>query len=236
MAGSTGKKKNSAKLSGEKIRTIVYILLAAVCIALFLIFGRSHPSVPTSASASPAPSAEPSAVPKGMPMGKFIDALRQSGMECEIGEVRIADGGAFEYPLTLPDGREGAALFVQTDDIGRVTECMLELPYTYAGEPDSSFSDVTASAIKDEYRRREKADTALVSAFLESIYSRFGGDCGISTIDSKKIAESIESAYFSHKSYDKKAGSARFYCETENAEDNEFFFTFRVIASFNYSK
>ena len=235
MAGGTGKKENSTKFSGEMVRTLVYILLAAVCIALFLIFGRSKPSVPTSVSPSPAPSAEPSAVPKGMPMGKFIDALRQSSMDCEIGEVCIADGG-FSYPLTLSDGREGAALFLQTDDIGRVTECVLDLPYTYAGEPDSSFSDITSNAIKEEYRRREKADTALVSAFLESIYSRFGGDCGISTIDSKKIADSIVSAYYSHKSFDKKAGSARFYCETENAEDNEFLFTFRVIASFNYSK
>ena len=157
-------------------------------------------------------------------------------MDCEIGDVIIVDGNCFQYPLLLDDGRDGAIISIRTDAMGRVIECELTLPYTYAGEPDSSFSEITASAIKAEYRKREEADTALVSAFLECIYSLLAEDCGISTIDGKKIADSIESAYYSAKSYDKKVGSARFYCETENAENEEFSFIFRVIASFNYSK
>jgi hypothetical protein len=223
------------KLSGDSIRFTIYLLLAVVCVALFLIFGRSTPSAPTAANTSPSPAAEPSAQPRGIPISKFITTLRESDMDCEIGEVMIVEENEFSYPLMLPDGREGAALSLKTDSIGRVAECMLRIVYTYAGEPDSIFSDITSSAIKEEYRRRERADTALVSAFLESIYAQLADDCGISTIDGKKIENSIESAYFSKKVYDKKAGSARFYCETENAEDDEFRFTFRVIAMFNYS-
>ncbi|MBR5948391.1 MAG: hypothetical protein IKZ82_07065 [Clostridia bacterium] len=234
MAKSARLKENNFKLSGENIRFIVYILLAVLCIALFLIFGRSGRTAPTSADASPSTAAAPTAEPKGVPMGKFVRALNESGMDCDIGEVRIIDGNEFTYPLTMPDCRDGAFLAVKTDSIGRVIECTLELGYMYAGEPDASFSDATASVIKAEYRRREKADTALVSAFIESIYALLADDCNISAIDGKKIADSIESAYYSGKSYDKKAGSARFYCETENAEDDEFNFTFRVIASFNY--
>lgn len=240
MAAKTSKKEKAAKTrpSGDRMRLIIYILLAAACIALFLIFGLNRSAAPSSGAASspsPAQQAEPSAVPKGVPMGRFIRTLGESGMDCAIGEVTMLDGNDFSYPLTLPDGREGAELAVKTDGIGRVTECMLSLPYIYAGEPDASFSEITSSAIRAEYRRREKADTALVSAYLSSIYEQLSDDLGISAIDGRKIAYAIESAYYSQKSYDKKAGAARFYCETECAEENEFAFTFRVIASFNYS-
>ncbi|MBR3299679.1 MAG: hypothetical protein IKI64_10865 [Clostridia bacterium] len=240
MTAKTSKKEKRARTgpSGDRMRLIICILLAAACAALFLIFGLNRSAAPSSGAASspsPAQQAEPSAVPKGVPMGRFISTLGESGMDCEIGEVTMLGGNDFAYPLTLPDGREGAELAVRTDSIGRVAECTLSLPYIYAGEPDASFSEITSSAIRAEYRRREKADTALVSAYLNSIYEQLSDDLGISTIDGRKIADAIESAYYSRKNYDKKAGAARFYCETECAEENEFAFTFRVIASFNYS-
>lgn len=235
MAKDTKKSAKNNGFSGEKLRLIAYILLAASCVALFLIFGNSARSIPSGTTVStPVPS--PSAVPKGVPMGKFIEALKSSNMDCGFGEVLQRDDGRFVYPITLPDEREGAQLIVTTDSIGRVIESTLELSYVYAGEPDASFSEITASAIKAEYRRREKADTALIAAYFESIHAQLGEDCSITTIDAKKIEDSINTAYYSRKQYDKKVGGARFFCETETAEDNEFSYVFRLISTFNYSK
>lgn len=235
MAKSAGKKRNSVKLSGERIRFIVYILLALLCVVLFLIFGTKGTPLFTSRDAvSPTAIPEPTPLPKGVPMGRFIRELKSSGMACEFHGVEADADGGFICPILLPDEREGAALTMKTDAIGRVTECAIALPYLYAGEPDSSFSEITASAIKTEYRRREKADVELSKAFLESVFSQLSEDCGISTIDGKKIADAIQKAYYSQKTYDKKAGSARFYCET--VSEDGFNFIFRIIASFDYSK
>lgn len=222
-------------MNGETIRLIVYILLAAACVALFLIFGRRGDGS-FSKTASPTPIPSPSAVPKGAPMEKFIRALKQSGMDCTFGDVLSIEDHAFEYPLALPNDRDGAKLMLKTDAIGRVVECTLTLEYMYADEPAPNFSDRVATQIRGEYQKREAADKQLVSEFLDSIYALIADDCKISTIDGKRIADAIESAYSSCKTYDKKAGSARFFCETENAGDVEFLHIFRVIASFDYSK
>ncbi len=229
-------KKKGMKPGGERVKLIVCILLACACVALFLIFGRPDRALPSSAVAAPTPLPAPTAVPKGVTMKRFIDALRGGGMSCEIGEVRILGDNAFAYPLRLPDGRGEALLELKTDSLGRVIESALELAYIYAGEPDESYSEPVADAIRAEYRKREKGDCALIRAYLESICELLSEDCKISTIDGKKLLDSIESAYYSRKTYDKKAGSARFYCETEDDEKAEFNFTFRLIASFDYSK
>lgn len=236
MSTSTKKTEKRKKLGGERIRLIAYFLLAAICIALFLIFGRSGRSIPSEASVSPSPAPIPTAEPKGVPMGRFVRALEQSEMDCVFGEMRALDNNSFEYPLSLPDGREGAKLSIKTDAIGRIAECTLELTYKYVGEPDSSYSNAIAEAIISEYRRREKSDTALISALLNCIYEQLSDDLNLSTIDSKKIADSIIAAYYSGKTYDKKSGGSRFYCETKNADEAAFLHTFRAIASFDYAK
>lgn len=197
----------------EKRGAVKYILfgvLAAACIAVFLFFGQKQILAPKSADGQQ--TAAP--LPSGVPYGKFIEALRGCDLGFTLGEAELIDENTLRYELTSDEPKDSGALTITTDAYGRVAEAELTVNYLQPEYPDYSVAPDVVEALEAERLRRTAADEKLINAYLDAVCAVFGIDYGFGSIDRSKLSPNIIDSYETGKLYDKKSGKTRFFCET----------------------
>ena len=209
--------------------------LVLLCVLAFIIFRPDRliepKADPTEAPQTQEPTEAPA--PSGVAYSRFIEALRSAELGCSIGEAEVAEDGRLMFPLTMDDPHDSGTLFIRTDAYGRVAEAELKLGYLCPENPDYSVPDSVREVIEAEIRRRETFDETLIETYLETVYAQFGDEYNIGSIDRSKLSPALIAAYESRKIYEKKAGKARFYCETEGGGTT---FEYRLIVQFTLSK
>lgn len=222
------KAKNRNESSGAVIKYVLFGVLVIACVVVFLLFGKKQTIAP--AAEEPIQTAAP--LPSGIPYEEFIETLKADGIGCGIGEREISGENLLRYPLTSEDGGEIGAVVLLTDSFGRISEAKLSLFYIQPADPDYVVDPAVRETIEAEARRRTDFQEKVINAYLNTLYGVFGSDFRIGSIDKSKLSPAVLSAYESGKTYEKKAGKARFFCETTGSGiNNEFALTVQFTLS-----
>lgn len=196
--------------NGENIiRIIIYAVLIAACVVLFIVFGKKQ-SEPACKPDEDGHALQDEKVPVPASCNDLADALIKSALPCELGRPAANDDGTIEYSLIFENKNDEGCIIIKPDKDFRAVRCEIRLNYFYDGIPPEG--EINKVVLK-EYERREKLHKALIEEYLHTVIPVLDYKDSVNSADVLTVTDAVMKSYLetkeNAKGYDRSYGVLR---------------------------